>query len=240
MEVGVPNSFIPHDATTPTQSAKYYSGGGLGDLLALIAIVVFVASLALLAGSYFYLQYLNNVSASKQAAIKQAESAFDPALIQQLSDLDARMNAAQTILSAHLAPSSFFSALDQTTLQTVSLGGLTLDASNPKNIQLKMSGVAHDVNGIALQADLFSKGGIITNPIFSGINQQSDGVHFDMIASVNTAALNYQTLVSGQTATGVNQIPTINATTSANSGSSAPAASFTATSTPNGATPPTK
>ena len=41
MEIGVPTSFIPHDATMPTELRRS-GGGGLVDLFLLIAIVLFV------------------------------------------------------------------------------------------------------------------------------------------------------------------------------------------------------
>ena len=207
MEIGVPNSFIPHDATTPSEPRRYDSGGGITDLLTLVAIVLFFASAALAAGTFLYQQYLTSQSTQKQAQIQQAQAAFDPTLIQQLTRLDERMNSASTILGSHIAPSAFFAALNATTLATVSFQDLTFDATNPQDITLKMSGIARDVNSIALQADLFSKGGVITDPIFSGIDQQADGVHFDVTATVNPAALNYESLVSGTPAAGVNQIP---------------------------------
>ncbi len=207
MEIGVPNSFIPHDATTPSASPRYDSSSGLTDLLTLVAVVLFIASAALAAGSFLYQQYLNSESTSKETQIQAAQAAFDPTLIQQFTALDDRMNAANTILGAHLAPSSFFAALDQTTLATVSFNNLELDAANPQDITLKMSGVARDINSIAYQADLFSKSGVITDPIFSGIDQQADGVHFDVTATINPTDLNYETLVSGAAPAGENQLP---------------------------------
>jgi hypothetical protein len=223
MEIGVPNSFIPHDATTPNNEPRRYdSGGGLSDLIALVALVLFFASGALAAGTFLYQQYLNGESASKQAQIQQAQAAFNPALIQQLTRLDERMNSASTILGAHIAPSAFFGALNATTLTTVSFQNLQFDGTDPHSMTLKMNGVARDVNSIALQADLFSKGGVITDPIFSGIDQQADGVHFNVTATVNPAALDYVTLVTGGTAAGVNQLPASSSTSPA---AGAPAAS---------------
>ena len=215
MEIGVPTSFIPHDATTPTQERRYDSGGGMTDLLSLLAVVLFIASAALAAGTFLYQQYLDNESTSKQNQIKAAQAAFDPSLIQQLTRLDERMNSASAILGAHVAPSAFFAALDETTLTTVSFQDLNFSATDPQGMTLKMTGVARDVNSIALQADLFSKSGVITNPIFSGIDQQADGVHFDVAALVNPSALNYETLLGGQSPTGVNQLPASSTSTQA-------------------------
>ena len=87
---------------------------------------------------------------------------------------------------------------------------------------LKMSGVAHDVNSVALQADIFGKSGVITNAIFSGINQQSDGVHFEVSALINPSAINYEGLVTGQPAAGVNQLPASTASSTQTAGGASP------------------
>jgi hypothetical protein len=213
MEVGVPNSFIPHDATTPTATRHYESSGGLSDLLILVSVVLLVASVALGAGSFLYSQYLKSEAAQKQAQIQKVQEEFDATLISQLTTLDNRMNAAETILTNHIAPSAFFAALDETTIATISFTDLDFDASNPQAITLKMDGVASDINSIAYQADLFGKTDIITNAIFSGIDQQANGVHFTVTASLQPSAINYAGLVSGQAPSGVNQLPA--ATTSA-------------------------
>jgi hypothetical protein len=211
MEIGVPNSFIPHDATTPTDSRRV-GGGGLVDLILLISIVLFVASCVLAAGSFLYQQYLNNQSTQEQNEIKAAQAAFDPSLIQQLTRLDTRMNAASTLLAAHIAPSAFFAALNQMTLSTVSFQNLSFNAGDPKGMSLSMTGVARDINSVALQADLFGKSGIINDAIFSGIDQQVDGVHFSVTGQLNPASIDYSTLVTGQAAAGVNQLPASSST----------------------------
>ena len=118
MEIGVPNSFIPHDATTPVEQRHYDSSGGLTDLLTLLSLVLFVASAALAAGSFLYQQYVDGESASKQAQIKAAQAAFDPALVQQLTRLDHRMSSASALLGAHIAPSAFFGALRRRLLRS--------------------------------------------------------------------------------------------------------------------------
>lgn len=206
MEIGVPTSLIPHDATTPSGPRRYESSGGLADLLALVSLVLFVASGALGAGSFLYDQYVTSQSTSKQASIKAAEKALDPVLIQQLTRVDQRMNSSASLLGVHIAPSAFFAALNQTTLITISFHDLDFKADGG-DISIKMSGVARDVNSVALQAEVFSKSGIITDAIFSGIDQRLDGVHFNVVALVNPVALNYTSLVTGQAPAGVNKIP---------------------------------
>ncbi len=206
MEPGAAPSFIPQDATT-VRSSRRLEGGGLNDLFLLISIVLFIASLALGGAAFLYGQYLQSQSNSKYQQIQKAKADFNSGTIQQISRVANRIHATETILNAHIAPSAFFSALNQTTLMTVSFKTLDFETVDPTHLTIKMEGVAQSVNSIALQAELFSKNGVITNPIFSGIDRQADGVHFALVASVNPAAINYVQLVQGTQGAGVNPLP---------------------------------
>lgn len=190
MESGIQSSFIPKDATAATPLPRGESGG-LSEVLLLISIVLLVASGALAGAVFLYGQYTQSSAASKVDQLQRAKAAFEPSLIQELTRLDDRMRAAETILSAHTAPTAFFDALQQTTLATIAFQSLDFQATDPQRMTIKMQGVAQGVNSIALEGDIFSKNGVITNPIFSNISRQSDGVHFTLNAVINPAAINY-------------------------------------------------
>jgi len=200
MDASSQTSFIPQDSGAGIAGARFSSSGGSGlsELVTLLAIVIFVASGALAGAVLLYDQYLTTQVASKTAQLKRAEAEFDPSFIAQMTQLDTQLNAANSLLTAHLAPTAFFSGLNQATLQTVSFSGLQLDATNPQSITLKMTGVAQSVNSIALQDDVFSKSGMIIGPLFSAIDRQQDGVHFDVTAEVNPSAISYQTYLANQ------------------------------------------
>jgi hypothetical protein len=225
MESGIQSSFIPHDAAEPTV-VRRESNRGLSDLFLLVSIVVLVASGALAAGVFLYDEYAQTSSASKLDQLKRAKAAFEPALIDKLTRLDDRMNAAQTILSGHMAPTAFFDALSQSTLTTISFSTLDFDATDPAHLAIKATGIAQSVNSIALQADLFSKSGTIANPIFSDISRQTDGVHFSLSAAVNPASINYERLIAAAVQSGTPALaPAVSLP-------SAPPATSTASSTP--------
>jgi hypothetical protein len=188
-------TFIPHEAVSVMSTRR--NSGGLSELVLLIAIVLVIISGALAAGVFLYTQYLQNSNTSKLSQLNSAEASFDPSLIQQLTRLDARMTAAQTLLSAHLAPTQFFAMLEQSTVQDISFSSLSYDATNPQNVTLSMEGVAGSVNSIALQAQVFSQSGMITNPIFSNIDAQPEGVHFNFTALINPSAISYEKFVTG-------------------------------------------
>lgn len=196
METGIPASFIPSDTIDTTQSRR--QSAGLPELALLVSIVLFVASGALAAGVFLYAQYLQTASASKVQQLERAKEAFKPSLIEQLMRLNDRMLAADTILGNHLAPSAFFDALQAATLSTVSFSGLELQSPDARTVTIRMAGIAQSVNSIALQADLFSKNGVIKDPIFSGIDREPDGVHFDLTAEVDPKAIGFtRTITSG-------------------------------------------
>src|SRR5579871_3325413 len=95
-------NFIPHEAVTASPTRR--SGGGLIELAFLVSILLFVISGALAGGVFLYTQYLQNSNQNKLNQLNAAQAAFDPALIQQLTRLDTRMNTSQTLINAHLAP----------------------------------------------------------------------------------------------------------------------------------------
>src|SRR3989338_952385 len=92
VDTGIPASFIPHDTSVARPPLR--GGGGLNDLLLLVAIVIFVASAALAIGVFLYGQYLATENTAKLAQLERAKAGFQPALIQQLTRLDDRMHEA--------------------------------------------------------------------------------------------------------------------------------------------------
>lgn len=207
MESGIQSSFIPHDAGQP-EKLRARGTGGLADLLLVLGIVALAASAALGGAVFLYQQYVNSVASSDVAQLQRAKQQFEPALVQQLIRLDDRMQASESILTAHIAPSAFFDVLDQVTVKTISYSSLSFEATDPRQIQIKMQGVAQSVNSIAFQDDLMSQSGVFTNPIFSNIDRQNDGVHFNVTALVNPAAINYAQLAGAGAATLPAEMPT--------------------------------
>ncbi len=195
METGIKSSFIPQSPVAPMRAGRTHSSQGGLNFFVLAALVIFVASATLAVGVFLYAQYLSTSAKSKLGQLERAKQAFEPSLIQDLTRLDDRMRAADVILGKHVAPTALFHLLEQLTLQTVSFS--TFDfASADDGTQLTMQGVAQSVNSIALQADLLSKSGVLSNPIFSNINRQVGGVRFDFSADVNDQALRYSAVAN--------------------------------------------
>lgn len=194
------SSFMPHESPL-VGKFDMRRGRGLGDLLVVVAIVLFVASSALAVAVFLYQEYLQTSINSKIDQLQRAKAAFEPSLIQQLTRLDDRMRAADQVLNSHIAPSAFFHMLQASTISSISYRDLDFEGTDPQHMSVHMDGIARSVNSIALQADLFSKGGMLSSPIFSNINRAEDGVHFSLAAIMNPAGINYEQLITSAVAT---------------------------------------
>jgi hypothetical protein len=199
MESGIKATFIPREPLDERPRAQVYAGGSPFDLIALLCIILAIASAALGVGMFLYVKFLETSKTSKVAQLQRAQEAFEPALIAELTRLDDRMSAGNDVLNNHIAPSLLFTALEQLTLETVSFASFNLTVSDTQEITLEMRGRAKSVNAIALQADLFGKHPAIASPLFSNINRGNDGVvGFDLSANINPSALRYTTLVANR------------------------------------------
>tara|TARA_B100000745_G_scaffold204527_1_gene135065 strand:- start:261 stop:977 length:717 start_codon:yes stop_codon:yes gene_type:complete len=208
MESNIKASFIPDKMPSAHSggSAPKAPSGSAVDILMLVAVVILAVSLALSAAVFLYDSFLNANVQRKGEQLQRAQQAFEPALVEELVRLDLRLQAANDVLSRHLAPSEMFNLLEELTLQSVSYSSLDYSINEDETIAIRMKGKADSVNAVALQASVFGQNNAIVSPIFSDIDLVSDGVAFSVSATVNPAALRYTTVFS-QYSTGVESEP---------------------------------
>lgn len=210
MDSKIKASFIPDKGLSERSGgARTSSGGGLGDILMLLAVVVLAAVLALAAGVYLYDRFLETSVTKKSEQLTRAREAFDPILIKDLIRLDARLSAASDILARHLAPSEVFTLLQSLTLQSVSYKSMAYTIGDDGVIRINMLGTAQSVNGVALQSSLFGEHNAIISPIFSELNIANTGVTFSVAAILDPLALQYALVAQKRAAaaTGVDTEP---------------------------------
>jgi hypothetical protein len=187
MDPQAPASFIPKKPLT----VDGRSGGG-GGLLNVIALLIFVASLAGAGGTFLYQQYLKNSITAKAASLNRAQGAYDPGVIQDLVRLDSRIAQARTLMGKHVAPTALFAYLAGATLESVQFTrfGYTLEADG--SAVLSLDGVARSFSSVALQSDSFGSSRVLRNVIFSGISVgQTGSVSFSVSATVDPALILY-------------------------------------------------
>lgn len=189
MDIKLNPSFIPKD--TLREAAAPRRQGGLG-LFFLISLIIFLGSILASLGVFLYGEYVTRSLESKKVSLERARAAFEPALIEELSRLNLRMQKTKEILAGHSALTSFFDLLADTTLTRVRFKSFEYTFAGAGKAVIAMKGEARSFGDIALQSDAFAKTKQIREPAFSSLNlDQGGNVIFDFTASLDDSLLSY-------------------------------------------------
>ncbi len=180
------SSFIPKKSLSeehPVEEESHFT------IISFIGILIFIVSLALAGGAYFYKNSLINQLAEKQSQLSSARNALEPTLIADSKILAKRLSAVNKVLGNHIVVSPIFEALQINTLKTIQFTSFDYSissASAQDPVSIKMSGRARDYASIALEADQLAKNKDIKNPVFSDLtyDDQTGSVSFSLVFTV--------------------------------------------------------
>jgi hypothetical protein len=172
---------------TPARKAK---GGGL---FMLIAVVVFVAALLAAGGVYAYKSYLSSNIMQLQDSLDRARDVFEPETISALQLLDKRIDAAESVLSKHIAVSPIFDLLAEITYPNIQYTEFAYSINEATGeVFVEMAGRSAGFDWVGVQADKFDESPHIKNPIFSNLVQDQFGrITFDLTFSVDKPFVTY-------------------------------------------------
>lgn len=157
-------SFIPKKTLTkPT-----YQSSGVGFLM-FISLAILIISGLLLGGAYFYKGIVQGRVNVLLDSFKKAQEILDPALIQQVGDIDAKIENAKELLTQHRAVSSVFKFLETSTLTNVRFSNFDFSYPFAKDTQpiLILKGSTRSYSLISQQSEEFMKNKFIKNISFS-------------------------------------------------------------------------
>ncbi len=195
MDPQLQTSFIPKKSLVETPT--YSSGGSLFNL---ILTTIFILSLLISGVLFFYLNFLDSKLTSSIDTLKTKEERFDTGTIEKFLRLNNRIEAANQILSHHVAVTPLFTALEGLILHSIRFVSLNFASDDSGKMLLTMTGQASGYSSIAYQSDVITKNNrCIQNPIFSNLNlDQSGNVGFSFSANVKPSLLSYESLLSNQ------------------------------------------
>ena len=232
MEPKFQSSFIPKSpigssgATLPTQGRRSER-----NLFGFVSTTVFSLSVILAMAVFGYSYYLKYAIAKMATQIEGGRAELQPEKVNELIRLNDRINSTQDLIGTHLLLSPLFKFLEASTIKNVRFTSFSYEM-NQSGLRLSMRGEARSYSALALQADLFSKSGLLENVAFSDLVLDEKGnVIFSFQASVDPGLLSYQRSLSGTTVPVVAPAATVVATTTDSTGSRQ-----AATSTPRAAT----
>lgn len=191
MQERVKTSFIPK-ASLQVERRKTSSQSSIG-IVNVVASVILIAAIIAAVGMFLFEQFTVQNIERKRQSLDRARAAFEPATIKELSRLNTRLAAGQTLLSAHIAPSLLFNEIESKTLSSVRFRDFTLGESGPGRLMVTMSGEALSFNALALQSDVYGNSTYFSEPIFSNFNIDTNGnVVFEFSAVVNQNEIRYR------------------------------------------------
>ena len=149
-------------------------------------------------GGVFLWQYsLEQQLATHQETLDRNKEFLKITSIEVYAKLDAQIDTAKSLLDSHISPSFVFDFLQASTLSSVRFVGLKLSKSSDAKdgagrLTMNLSGEAPSFEAVALQSDEFASSKFISNPIFSGIAVNDEGmVTFAVSAEVNAIEILY-------------------------------------------------
>ncbi len=200
MEPKLKTSFIPDKM--PQSSKKNPLSSGVKtesfDILVIVAIAVFVASVALAIGVFLYDNLQSAQLEAKRKQLAQEKKLLNPSSVKLLARLDKRLKVASEVLANHTAPSAVFDLLEALTLKSVYFKDFEYTNDTFGTIAIKMRGVAKSVNGVARQAEVFGQNRAFINPIFSNLNISDDGVEFDVKTNIDKNVVSYSQVIQSK------------------------------------------
>ncbi len=188
MELPTQTTFIPKKPITQ----EYREETSFG-LISIIAIGLFVLSLMLAGGVYFYNGYVAKNVETQKKSIDVSKGRFEPETLQEFKDIDKRLSAAKIVLNQHITTTPIFEILSTLTLKNIQYTkfGYKFDETG-RSVTVTLSGLTNNYETIALQSDNFSKNKLIQDPIFSNLNLDTNGkLAFDLNFNVDPALINF-------------------------------------------------
>jgi hypothetical protein len=190
MEGKLQTSFIPK---TPLVESRVRKTPISRSILSIIGWFFFLAVILASAGVFAYEKYLANTIDAKNIELSNRLKSFDIASVDHFVKLNARFQAAETILNNHLTVSTLLKLIADDTVQSVQFTDLKYSYDDSGKITLALSGKAPNFASVALQSDTFSAKTYLQNQVFSNLGLAEDGgVLFKFAASVDGPALKYK------------------------------------------------
>ena len=206
METKFQTSFIPKKPAMPVMGSVSPSPRRHTSIFMIIAVFVFILSLAGLGGAYAWKSYLTNSQASYKTQLSDREKQFNLDMIQQLKVDSVKIDIAKSVLQRHIALSQVFDLIGKMTIENVRFTNLDVTAPNTVGdpFAVSLSGYGINLPAVAFQSDVLGRleqyglRNIVKNPMMSDPALDTTGkVNFSLKATIDPKALSYEQEING-------------------------------------------
>jgi hypothetical protein len=196
-------SFVPKK---PVITQAVVSRSSNIDLFSLIAIVLFILSLALAGGIFFWKSLIVKDIDVKKATLERARDAFEPDLIKKIIRLDSRIESGEKLLASHVSVTRLFDVLSTITLRGVRFRDFNFSYLAEDKIEVGMKGQAQSFAAVAIQSDFFNQQKYLKNTMVGDLALEPSGlISFSVRTTVDPSLVSY----SGGLMTVPSESPTV-------------------------------
>lgn len=190
MDTKFQTSFIPKKAIKPEVTRARSESV---SVFMLIAIILFILSLAVAGGVFAYKKVLIGRIDKMNIQLSQAKNSFEPESIKKWGRLSQRIESTRKVLASHTVVSPVFSLLENATLASVKFDSFSYELKDNGVSSLFMTGKANTFGSVALQSDVFGQEPFIKNPVFSDLNPDQNGaILFKFNSTLDGALVSYK------------------------------------------------
>lgn len=164
-------AYIPRSSLTntpvivPSQIQKKHTF----QVFNFIAIFVTVGTLLATVGVFFYFGYANGQLNIVKNSLSQKSAVGNEKNIEEIYTYQKKLQIAQHLLDAHIAPSRLFAALENSVNSTVQFQSLEFSYDPGFTANLSILGVTSEFDYLALQKIKLTEGSIFSNFVLSKI-----------------------------------------------------------------------
>lgn len=193
METKMQTSFIPKKPITEDHG----EGSGI-SLFLLLAIILFIVSVALAGGIWIWKNSLLSQIETHKQELAAAKASYEEGTINELIRLDDRINLSNDLLKKHLAISPIFLLLEKNTLKSVRIKTFKFSYAGSDKIKIDLAGTAQSYEALSKQSDAFGADHLrdkLSQPVISDFSPTADGsISFNFNALVNSNLISYSAL----------------------------------------------
>ncbi len=189
-------SFIPKKPVS-TNSGQVVKKSG-GNIFSTIGLFLFILSLIGAAGVFLWKNQTQNAIDSQIEQLQLARREFDEQTIAAATRLNNKIEAVKHLLDNHVAPSTIFNILEESTLASVRFNNLRYSTTDSGTIDISGSGRALSFESVVLQSDELGNSDF-RDVLFDNVqqNEAGDGVTFSMNASIDKNVVLYRNNIDG-------------------------------------------
>ncbi len=181
-----PTSFVPRPTVGPSSTNPRQTHIDFYGVLVFFAYGALLTTIFASIGVFSYERILEGRIATQQTLLNKANKTVDTGMAQDFIHLRDQLSSTKSLLDGHITQSRLLNTIDATTVRTVSFNSFSVKKQDNKKFVLVATGLAHDFDSLAAEANALTADGAITKVVFSGISVNKDNsVNFKLNAVVS-------------------------------------------------------